>query len=118
MADTINQGKLTIEGIVTAADWDENDEISSIKILTDDEDEYFVVDDEIGQELFNYLHEEVEARGVCDDGSQGYKSFTVQEFFVLSEADNETGEGYEYQEIDPEDDEWLSEEMEGDEGGY
>ncbi len=53
----------TVFGLVTAYDWDEAGQPLRLKICADGEDDYFVVDNERGRKLFQYLRDWVQVTG-------------------------------------------------------
>ena len=92
--DTIKKsGKITVQGIVTAASWDEYDDIVSVKIETLDEETYFVTDDEMGQAIMDYVQEEVEVTGTVHSDEDQNKWITIIDFSVFEDADYDEDEG-------------------------
>lgn len=72
----------TITGYVTAVDWDLNGDVISICIETDDR-EYIVEDNDVSQELFELLDEEVEVTGIIKKGKDGMNWIKVMEYETL-----------------------------------
>jgi hypothetical protein len=75
----------TITGYVISADWDFNGNVISICIETDDV-EYMVEDNDLSQELFGLLDEEVEVTGIIKKGKDGTNWIKVMDYETL---DNE-----------------------------
>ncbi len=98
--DTVKKsGKVTIQGIVTAAEWDEYDDVVGVKIETLDENAYFVTDDDMGQAIMDYVQEEVEVTGSFHVDRDKNKWITIEDFSVFEDA------GYDEEEGDWEDEE-------------
>lgn len=53
----------SIFGLVTACDWDKYGNPLKIKICTSSEEDFFVVENELGKSLLSYLRVWVEVRG-------------------------------------------------------
>ena len=69
----------TITGYVTAANWDFNGNMISICIETDN-GEYMVEDNDLSQELFELLDEEVELTGIIKKGKDGTNWIKVMDY--------------------------------------
>lgn len=88
------QGKeLTITGFVTPEEWDNDDNVIAIGISTDDDD-YVVELNKLGEELFDFLDEDVEVTGIVRESKDGTKYITVTNYEVL-DLDEEGDEDYE-----------------------
>ncbi len=55
---------VSIRGLVTPSEWDENGKILAISISAFDEEEYLVDKDEKGDSLLPFLHKEMEIVGL------------------------------------------------------
>lgn len=99
--------EITITGFVTGTEWDDNDHVVSIEISTEDDD-YMVDNNKQGEELFDFVDEEVEVTGFVREDRDGAKWVTVTSYEVLDEEEDEDYEDYdecdEYDEYDEEDD--------------
>ena len=84
--------EVTIKGFVSADEWDGRKNVIAISITTDDED-YRVELDKVGQELFDYLDEDVEVSGTIRQEKNGTKFIRVTHYEVLEE-EYESEEGY------------------------
>jgi len=72
--------QVTITGIVTAADWGEDDNIIAVTISTADEKEYLVDGTPKGEELLEFVYKNVRVTGtIKDDGDDiiSVKSYEV-----------------------------------------
>ena len=76
--------EMTITGYVAGNDWDIDDNVAGISIITDD-DEYIVDLKGMGEELIDLLDEEVEATGVVRKYKDGSQRITIIDYEVLSE---------------------------------
>lgn len=84
----------TIVGMVTASQVDEDDRIMGITISTED-DEYEVEMSSMGEELLDFLDEEVEVSGLVYEERDGTKWITVTGYEVMYyDDDEESDEGY------------------------
>jgi hypothetical protein len=77
--------EVTIRGFVSADDWDGRKRVIAISITTDDED-YRVELDKVGEELFDYLDEDVEVTGTIRQEKNGTTYIRVTHYEVLEEA--------------------------------
>ena len=73
-----------VEGLIVPADWDEDDQITLVSLLTDDEGEYLVMGDRGGRELIKFIHRRVRARGRLFRDDHGENVLRVEEFSVLN----------------------------------
>ncbi|MEJ2723711.1 MAG: hypothetical protein P8175_03525 [Deltaproteobacteria bacterium] len=89
---------VTIRGFVSADEWDGRKNVIAISITTDDED-YRVELDKVGEELFDYLDEDVEVTGTIRQEKNGTKYIRVSNYEVLEE-EYESEQGF----LDDEDD--------------
>jgi hypothetical protein len=98
--------EVTITGFVAATEWDDNDNAIAIEIFTDD-DNYRVDNNKQGEELFDFLDEEVEVTGFTREDRDGGKWISVTSYEVLDEEDDEEYDDYEeygeYDEYDEDD---------------
>ena len=72
--DLTADGKITITGVITPIDWDDEDNIVAISISTSEEEEYIVEDSPLGEELFNLINEYVKVTGFIEEDDYGDKS--------------------------------------------
>jgi hypothetical protein len=62
---------IRLKGIVIAAAWEKNGEISAVDIAGYDEKRYRVVDDLMGRRLRQFIHKKLIVDGVVDSTTNG-----------------------------------------------
>jgi len=77
--------EVTITGIVTAADWGEDDDIIAVTIETADEEEYLVDDTPKGEELLELIRKNVRVKGIVENDGYGDKIISVKSYEVLDD---------------------------------
>lgn len=77
--------EVTITGTVYAAAWDENENVTAATIVAWTGEEYAIVNNAIGQQLFKLNAEDVKATGVVGEDSEGNKTVTVTKYEVMPE---------------------------------
>lgn len=85
---TVKEREETIVGYVIPSEWDNEDNVISISISTDDDD-YLVELNKLGEELFDFLDEDVEVTGIVKDEKDGTKRIKVTSYEVIEDADEE-----------------------------
>jgi hypothetical protein len=70
-------------GVITPAQWDENDNIIGVSIQTLDEEEYIVEVNKIGQELITCLHKRVEACGSVRERLDGKRILKIKSYKMI-----------------------------------
>lgn len=73
----------TIRGIINAAEWDDDGKTISVAILTNDDEEYLVADNEVGNKLLDFESEEVKATGVVSESEYSEKTIVLSHFDVI-----------------------------------
>lgn len=87
--DSIKSGKKNIiQGVVTPREWDQNDEVVSVSIETSDEKSFWVMENDMGLELMNFINDGVEAVGVTEEDGEGNLYFTVHDFALVDYSDD------------------------------
>jgi hypothetical protein len=81
----------TIVGYVVPNEWDNEDNVVAISISTDDDD-YVVELNKLGEELFDFLDEDVEVTGLIRDDKDGTKRIRVTSYEVLEDVEDENEE--------------------------
>ncbi|MDP8214417.1 MAG: hypothetical protein RAO92_01320 [Candidatus Euphemobacter frigidus] len=79
----MNGNRITIKGIVNAADWEDDGSIIRVAILTSDDEEYLVADNEMGRELLDFESEGVKATGVVSESEYGEKTIILSSYNVI-----------------------------------
>ena len=74
----------TLNGIIIAARMDEQYNAVSIMIATDDEEDYTIVKNDIGKELFYYLSTRVKLTGTVKENFDGTKRVIVKKYDIIS----------------------------------
>lgn len=79
-----NPGPLaTIRGIISPAGWSERGEVTRVRILTPNEDEYIVYPGQQSRKLLRHLHESLSVTGRISIGKNGEKVIRVSDYEVL-----------------------------------
>ncbi|RPI75554.1 MAG: hypothetical protein EHM45_14810 [Desulfobacteraceae bacterium] len=78
----------TLVGFILPSEWDNNDNVTGISISTDD-DEYTVENNKLGEELFDFLDEDVRVTGMVSEERDGTKHITITEYDILELTDEE-----------------------------
>jgi len=96
----------TVSGYIKASEWDWHGDLTSV-ILESDDEEYGIEDNDLGNELFDYLEREVEITGIIKRQVDGTKTILVTEYVVLDE-DEEDIDDYDDEYMEDEEDNLLS----------
>ncbi|MBU2499392.1 MAG: hypothetical protein KKE57_10860 [Proteobacteria bacterium] len=103
---TVKEREETIVGYVIPKEWDNEDNVISISVSTNDDD-YLVELNKLGEELFDFLDEDVEITGIVREDKDGTKRIKVTSYEVIEDTDEEYGEdddlGYDEEDDDDED---------------
>ena len=91
----------TIVGYVVPSEWDSEDNVVSISITTDDDD-YVVEMNKLGEELFDFLDEDVEVTGTVRDDKDGTKRIRVISYEVLEDVEEDEDGDFGYDDDDEE----------------
>jgi len=77
--------EVTITGRIWAADWDNNDKVISVAIVTEEGKEYYVLDNANSKKLLKLIQKIVEAMGTIGQDDEGNKTIAVRAFEVIKE---------------------------------
>lgn len=77
--------EVTIIGTVYAEAWDKNDNVTAAVIAGSGEEEYVIIANAVGKELFKIGYKVVKATGVLGKNSEGHKTITVTRYEVMPE---------------------------------
>lgn len=101
---TVKEREETIIGYVIPNEWDNEDNVISIRVSTDDDD-YLVELNKLGEELFDFLDEDVEITGIVREDKDGTKRIKVISYEVIEDTDEkyEEDDDLEYDEEDDDD---------------
>ncbi|GBC62440.1 hypothetical protein DENIS_3412 [Desulfonema ishimotonii] len=81
------ENKIVVEGIITAADWDEDGNITGIQILTTDDEAYGI---ENSDPFMNLVQKSVQASGSLKRGRGGEQNIYIRKISLLEdEPDDE-----------------------------
>lgn len=95
--------KITISGLITPCEWDEDDNVVGITLSTTDEEEYRIQNDQVGEELLEYVSRDVMVTGFVDEDEYGDKTLTVKEYEVIDEEEEKEEEEEDLDDYDDED---------------
>lgn len=76
--------EITIRGTILPAEWDKNGHVTSIGIGTEDEEDYIIFLDKIGEKFFKLIDRKVEATGTVKS-VYGDLVFTVHKYALLTD---------------------------------
>jgi hypothetical protein len=79
------QDEGTIIGTVNAVAWDDDDNVIAVSIMSSSGEEYAIVNNTAGRNLFGLDNKVVKATGVVSEDSEGNKSFTVTNYEIMPE---------------------------------
>jgi hypothetical protein len=80
--------EITIRGTILPSEWDKNGHVTSIGIGTENEEDYIIFLDKIGEKLFKLVDRKVEATGTAKN-VYGDFVLTVNNYKLLPEDDKE-----------------------------
>jgi hypothetical protein len=78
--------KVTLVGSVVPGNWDNEGNVIGISFQVEKE-RYVIELNEAGQELFDFLEEEVKVEGVCSTARNGIKRIRISSYEVLRDDD-------------------------------
>ncbi|MDD5203871.1 MAG: hypothetical protein PHS17_00540 [Desulfobacterales bacterium] len=78
--------KVTLVGSVVPGNWDNEGNVIGISFQVERE-RYVIELNEAGQELFDFLEEEVKVEGVCSTARNGIKRIRISSYEVLRDDD-------------------------------
>ena len=79
---------VSLKGLVLPAKWDENGDVTALKLATFDEKEYAVINDVVGKELFQHVRQEIFARGCLMIDEYNQKAFKVVDFCLMTKTND------------------------------
>lgn len=83
--NVLGADEVTITGTVYAAAWDENENVTAATIVAWTGEEYAIVNNAIGQQLFKLDSKDVKATGIVGEDSEGNKTITISKYEVIPE---------------------------------
>ena len=75
--------EIRIRGIIAPMDWDDDYNVTAIKISTDNEEDIGIETDPVGNELFKYIREPVVVYGILSEDTEGNKTVSVKNFKII-----------------------------------
>ena len=109
------QKEVTLTGYIVPEEWDMNDNVIAIGLITE-EDDYLIELNKIGEELFDFLDEDLEVTGTVREDKDGTKHITITGYEILRDEDSEDEEGYD--DYDYEDEDYEEGDMDLDDKHY
>ena len=75
--------KNAIQGLIIPEQWDSVGRVVAITIQTQHEETFFVDQNDIGQEMLGFIHQEVEVKGKITERLNGNTVITVKKFRAI-----------------------------------
>ena len=75
-----------LRGIITAAEWDEDNNIITFKLSTQDEEEYFIEYQKCGKKLLKFNFQYVEITGIVKENKYGEKLIIPENYKAIKEC--------------------------------
>jgi hypothetical protein len=96
------KNEVEIFGIINSLEWDQDDNILSIELSTEEND-YIIEPDDIGTELFDCVGEEVAVVGVITKSKSGSHRIKILNYEILGYDDDDDDDEDFYDDDDDED---------------
>ncbi len=77
--------EMTIQGIIRPEDWDDDDNVSAVSLLTDDDEVIFIAGNDKGRELLDLVDAAVSLKGMVHE-EDGEAYMRVTQVTVLEEG--------------------------------
>lgn len=87
MAKTESKRRVTLSGVITAADWDEDGHVVNVMISATDESDYIIGQNDKGRKLLSLIQKQVQVTGVVGEDDSGRKMIMVTKYQVIREYD-------------------------------
>ncbi len=87
MAKTESKRRVTLSGVITAADWDEEGRVVDVMISAIDESAYFIGPNDKGRKLLGLIQKQVQVTGIVGEDDSGRKTIMVTKYQVIREYD-------------------------------
>ena len=75
-----------LKGIITAAEWDKDNKITTFKLSTHDEEEYFIKYKKYGKKPLKFNSQYVEITGVVEENKYGEKLIIPENYKVITDC--------------------------------
>jgi len=89
MRDSKIGRQLTVKGIVTPSDWDDDGNVTAVVVSTPSEEEYLVERSDLTEELLGLLGAELVVTGTIGPEKRGIKTIAVRRYELLEEDEEE-----------------------------
>lgn len=73
---------IAVSGMVFVLDWDEENRVTAVSVVTEEGQEYRILPDKAGRELFRREGDTVEIEGIAGTDAAGRKTVTVIRYRV------------------------------------
>ncbi len=77
--------RISVTGIITASEWDEDDNVVGVTLSTPDEEEYLIDSNGKGEELLDFVSQNVKVVGIIEENDYGDKIITVKSYEVFED---------------------------------
>jgi hypothetical protein len=84
MKKSNSEKEITIRGIITPREWNENESVKSVSIESEDEQEYIVENSDENKELLRFLRMMIYATGTCREEKNGKKYFKMKKYWLTT----------------------------------
>jgi hypothetical protein len=81
--------EITISGYVIESEWDDSDDLVAVGIETDEDEEYLIEPDALGEELFDRLDRRVEVTGMVQKDKEGNMRIKVTDYRLLEDDEED-----------------------------
>ena len=95
--------EITISGVINAIEWDDEGNVISVELSTDDLD-YIIEPNQLGKELFDCIGEEVEVVGSVTQDSDKNDCIRITSYKIIDFYDDEDEDDDDYYFDDDDDD--------------
>ena len=84
MGTTAREEQVQIQGYVLSTDFDRHGKILDITLETEDFQQYGIVHNTKGKELFNYILKQVIVKGILETKEDAHPIISIQEYEIVS----------------------------------
>ncbi len=83
-----NKKRVTLTGILTAAEWDDDGNVVEVNLAANDECEYLVLDSVKKRKLFKLLQKQIRVEATMEELDHGNKGIRITRYQEVSDADD------------------------------
>ena len=91
MSKAESKQRVTLSGVITAADWDEEGRVVNVMIAATDESDYIIGRNDKGRKLLNLIQKQVQVTGIIGEDDFGRKMIMVTKYQVIREYEPPAG---------------------------